>query len=206
MNCTAEFSAHLDAYLIGFIHRNSQASEDFVKVAEPYLLNLAHNFACDMPSDLHRDIVEQAYINLLGKPGAKFNPLRGSAKTFLYDVVRNATLQVRANYCPPGQPKRDRKPRAQKKQEDSWQEKQTTVVSINEVGDLTASRDTANEIMARCDARKILSKAPRRVAAALYRIHFIGEALNESARHIGVGRFKLKRLINTYALQFRETV
>lgn len=205
MNCAAEFSAHLDSYLIGFIHRNQQASEDFVRIAEPYLLNLARNSVPDMPSDLHKDIVEQTYANLLGKTGAKFNPSRGAAKTFLYDVVRNATLQVRAKYCPPGQPTRDRKPRSKKKQEDSEQEKKPAIVSISEVGDLAANSDTADEIMMRCDARRILSKAPRRVATALYRIHFSGEALNDVARHIGVDRFKLRRLINTYALQFRQT-
>lgn len=201
MNCTAELSADLDAHLIGFVQRDHQATEQFINVAKPYLLSLARNFATDLPRDLHEEIVEQVYVNLLGQTGAKFDTQRGTAKAFLYDVVRNATLQVRAQYCPPGQPTRNRKPLADKGHKCDSQRKQLAAVPVTEIEELISTRNTANEIMARCDARTVLCKAPRRIAAALYRIYFAGDTLDEVAHHIGVDRFKLKRLINSYFIQ-----
>ncbi|HEX8649471.1 MAG TPA: hypothetical protein VF708_01425 [Pyrinomonadaceae bacterium] len=203
MKCAAESSADLDAYLIGFVQRDPQETEKFVSIAQPYLLKLARDFASELPRDLWKEIVEQTYVNLLGNVGAKFNPQRGKAKVFLYDVVRNATLQVRAQYHLPGQPTRNRKSRVQKQEEDG-QEKKLTIVPISEVEKLAATRNTACEIMARCDARMILGKAPRRIAAALYRMYFVGEALDDVAHHIGVDRFKLKRLVKAYSLQLRQ--
>jgi hypothetical protein len=203
MSGAAENLSDLDTYLIGFVHRISPASEQFLRLADPYLSNLARSLAFDLPSDLHKDIVEQTYVNLLAGNGARFDPELGSAKAFLYDTLRNAIRQVRAQYCSPGQTTRNRKSCFQEEHEGDLREK-STIISTSEMEELAATCNTANQIMARCDAQTILNKAPRQVAEALYRIHIIGEFLDEVAHHLGTDRFKLRRLINAYCMQFRQ--
>lgn len=204
MDCTAELSADLDAYLIGFVRRDLLATEQFISVAEPYLLNLARNFGFDLPRDLHNEIVEQTYVILLDGAGAKFNSQRGTAKAFLYDVARNATLQVRAQYCPPGQPTRNRRLRTTTSFSGDIKKMSSVIIPIDEVKELAASHNSAHEIMTRCDARMVLVKAPYHIAAILHRLYFNGETLGEIARQTGVNRFKLKRLVNTYFVQLRR--
>jgi DNA-directed RNA polymerase specialized sigma subunit len=180
--------------LVGLQTGNIHACEQFDELLRPYLLNLTRKLASDLPDDLHEEVVQQAYLDLIGNSSIRFDPQRGSAKSFLYFAVRNALRIVRSNYCPPGAPTRS---------DTSSKDRSVSALSIDDLDHEPGTLNVARQIIAGTEANALLKTAPRRVATALRRIHYIGDSLNEVASDLNVSRFKLSREIDTYCKTMR---
>ncbi|HKU76124.1 MAG TPA: hypothetical protein VJR02_19600 [Pyrinomonadaceae bacterium] len=193
MNVSTEDTELFSECLAGFQARDRHFDEQFYELLRPYLVSLARKCARDLPADLQEEVVQQTCLDLIGNSTIKFDVRRGSAKAFLFFAVCNALRTVRANYCPPGSPTRPRK-------SDDEYERANSAVSIEELWYELGTGSAERQITARCDANSLLEKAPRRVAVALTRIHYIGDTLNEVASDLSLSRFKLSREISAYFL------
>jgi hypothetical protein len=56
--------------------------------------------------DLVEDVIQQSWLLLFAHPAGAFRPERGTARSFIDGIVRNAARDVRASYAPPGWPTR----------------------------------------------------------------------------------------------------
>jgi hypothetical protein len=193
MTVSTEDAELFSVCLAGFQARDPHFNEQFDELLRPYLVSLAKKLARDLPVDLQEEVVQQTCLDLIGNSTMKFDLRRGSAKAFLFFAVCNALRTVRANYCPPGRATRPER-------SDDQGEKARSAVSIEELGYEIGTRSAERQIIARCDANSLLKKAPQRVAFALKRIHYIGDALNEVAFDLNLSRFKLSREISAYCM------
>jgi hypothetical protein len=225
MSTAAPALAGLDLLLRDFIAGEPFARNAFPRDARRYLLTIARKMGRGLPDDILLEVVSQALESLLRmRPGA-FDPQRGSAGTFLGLVVRTAVRTVRANYAPPGEVTRQRKPRqpsstdveaaaiptdevsselndetpADEAEIDQDQEVDAVAFDIEAVD----PRNSAWLIEVRHDVRSLLQRASPLVAEGLVRVHACGDGLAEVALDLGVSRFALNRQINRYLRDVR---
>jgi hypothetical protein len=200
--CTVSSRNNFDALLRGFLAGDKSAREALPRVAERYVLKIARILGADLPEDLHREVVNQAFLNLMRQKPGSYNPARGAAGTFLKLMLRNAVRQVRASYIPPGYVTRIRK-------------KKGTTASVTARGAGVTSIDELQQdemprvdggipvVEARHDAEALLRHAPLRLAITLRRLYLDGGTLKEVAVVAGISRFKLRRQIADFAQQVR---
>jgi DNA-directed RNA polymerase specialized sigma24 family protein len=200
MTSTAETS-NFDSTLPGFLSGDPIATEQFVEAARRYLQKIANKLAPGLPIDIREEIVSQTFLNLLGAPGKKFDPRRGSAKAFLKGLLLNAVRQVRAAYCPPGHPTRIRKYPGKRNDAVLYLPPVISLDADNFVVPVDAKGPA--RIEAECDARMILDSAPPLVAAALRLVHFYGDTHKEAADTLGVPVSLLKAEFSNFQRQFR---
>jgi len=196
MTDTPETTKRFDDCLLRFQARDALVTDEFETLIPPYLSNLSRRIAPQLPTDLHQEVVQQTCLNLLGNSRMKFNPKRGSAKMFLVLAVRNALRQVRADYCPPGQPTR-----RSNRNSEATEQPSHRCISIEELDEEVGSDASELEIIARCDADSLLKLAPEEVVIALERIHYWGDTITEVADDLKVSRYKLSRQIAAYYSQ-----
>jgi len=186
-----------DQLLLDFLDGVSDAAEEFVRVASPFLLALARRRAPDLPADLRRDIVSETFAGILTIPKSAFNPAIGPAKAFLAVQIRSAIRRVRANYCSPG-----RRTRALSRTA-TGANSPPLIVPIEELtpADQPRDRHSPQRLDAYCDAKTVLAKAPANVAVALQRIYVMGDRVNDVAEALGVSRFTMARAITAFSNQ-----
>jgi hypothetical protein len=92
----------------GFAVRHESASKRFYEIIVPYLIIRSRAFAPDLPDDLHKDVAHEVLLLLTRRIG-KFDDSRGSFKTFINFLVRDAIKTVRASFTAPGFTTRPRK-------------------------------------------------------------------------------------------------
>lgn len=200
MTDTPETTKRFNNCLLRFQSHDALAIDEFETVIRPYLTNLSRRIAPQLPADLHKEVVQQTCLNLLGNSKLKFNPKRASAKMFLVLAVRNALRQVRADYCPPGQPTR----RGNAKLEGTEQPSDPGM-SLEQLDEEVGSNTSKREIIARCDVASLLKLAPEDVVITLERIHYWGDTMIEVANDLEISRYKLSREISAYCARMRVT-
>src|SRR3989442_3776334 len=94
-------STIFDQSLLEFLSGSYPAVENFPVAARPLLKTFARQAAPELPADIHDEVVSQS-LEYLIEHGARFEPKRGTAKSFLKLLIGQAARKVRADYCPPG--------------------------------------------------------------------------------------------------------
>src|SRR4051812_38007531 len=97
---TSEFQTLVRDFL-----SRSISLDKFSVQAEAKLIRMAKRLAPELPADLHEEIAQQLFLNLCGHP--KFEKVSARPMALLFGLLRDATRQVRSDYCPPGRRKRD---------------------------------------------------------------------------------------------------
>lgn len=175
---------NLDTLLIGFVSRDPVALDQFPRKAKPLVKQLARRWGYDLSCDLHEEVVQETFLTLLGGKITPFKPTRGTVPAYLSGVVRNAVQRVKASYCPPGMRTR----------------------SLN--GDAGGARpfclDEARDYPTHLNVDAmhavwdLFREASTLVASAVVAIFWVGITVAETARNLGVNRFKLRRELRTF--------
>lgn len=217
MSTAAPALAGLDLLLRDFLAGDTRARNALPRDAHRFLLTIARRIGRGLPDDVLGEVVNQALEYLLRMRAGAFDPQRGSAGTFLGLVVRTAVRTVRANYAPPGEVTRQRKPRQSIGADVETASAPTDEMPADEApaGEAEIEQDQEADAVAfdieavdpqnaawlievRHDVRSLLQRAPPLVAAGLVRVHAFGDGLGEVALELGVSRFALNRQINRY--------
>lgn len=201
--CTVISSRNnLDTLLRGFLAGDHVAREKLPRVAERYVLKIARRLGPDLPDDLHYDVVNQAFLNLMLQKPASYNPARGAAGTFLKLMVRNALRQVRASNAPPGHVTRVRKLRGTALPVSA---PSPIVVSLDELDEdnMPTSDRAIATIEARYDVEALLRRAPAELAVILSRVYLQGETVGYVASDVGVSRYIVSRQISEHMQEVR---
>lgn len=184
--------------------------------AERYSLHLSRAKAPDLPDDLHDEICQQAFVELMNVGAAAL--AKHSGKILFRRAVLAAIRSVRATYAPPGQRTRTAKePRFAKiAAEDVGQVADPRAIERSSIRegdfafvDFDRFRDRRLEAeMQRVedafDGEAILKRAPDDgVARALRLIHFDGEPLEAAAAQAKVSRFVLSRRIKAFCAEWQ---
>jgi len=189
--------AFSDQLLASFVLGDIEASDEFRKVAPPVIRGLARRFGPDLPADLIDEVVSETYLLLLGAPGRGFDRTRGSARQFLFGIVRNAVTNVRATNRPPGL-------RTRRRKDDPATGAQ--VVPFDELLHGAAQRflPDSHHVEARLDVEKLLGAVTAVVATAIIGIHLRGESASSVSRRLSVSRFQIDRALR--AVRHRAAV
>ena len=179
-----------DQSLLDFVAGTQPATEDFPKTTRPLLKTFARHAAPELPYDIRDEVVSQS-LEFLIEYGKRFQPARGTAKSFLKLMAGQAARRVRADYRAPwGRTRPDRVERPARPK----------VVFLSDTD--VAHPETLNSLCARSEVRSILRRAPAKIAEALFLIYFAGESVAAAAQAVGLSRFALRREI----LRFMRTV
>jgi hypothetical protein len=163
--------------------------------------------------DLYRrgridEVVQQAYELLVRRPAGHFDPSRGSAAAYMYQAVRLAVRDVRAQYPSPGATTR---PRRGEDGEFVPADPPLTLDHVVSAGEETvtlaetivADADVEDLVLGVLGARALISLIPGeapawlRVAMALIAD---GYTVSEAAAKVGQSRFAVRRAMNRWAL------
>jgi len=191
----------LDGLLRRFLAGDVAAREILPKVAERYVLKIVRGLAADLPDDIHYEVVNQVFENLMLQKSTSYQPARGSAGTFLKLFIRTAIRQVRANYAPPGHVTRIRR----KKGAPVTRVVPPAVLSIDDLqeADVPSVDSGVSAVEAKHDLDAVLRRAAPWLAASLKRLHFGEESMNDVAADAGISRFTLSREIDEFAQEAR---
>jgi hypothetical protein len=193
---------NLDSLLRGFLAGDPATRETLPRVSERYVLKIVRRYAADLPEDIHREVMNQAFTNLLLETPASYNPARGSAGTFLKLIVRNAAREVRALYTPPGQVTR---PNRTKK---LWTEPSAPlIIAMDDLAqtDVPCTDTAMAEVEARHDVEALLRRAAPWLATSLKRLYFDDVPMETVASEAGMSRFTLSRRIQAFATEVAAT-
>jgi DNA-directed RNA polymerase specialized sigma24 family protein len=199
--------ADLDSLLPKFVIRDPAALDVFPRVATPMLGKLARRFAPELPVDLVNEIIQETYCLLLNGSRHAFDPVRGTARKFLFGVVLNATQRVRSNYCPPGTRTRKRIFQADGDL-NREAEFSPAIVPFDETIHCDARRSVFAEVgrlEAEIDLNTLLRGASTLLVTALAAIYLEGHKVADVARTLGVSRFRIGREIRAFVRQRRGT-
>lgn len=183
--------------------------------AERYSLRLSRAKAPDLPDDLHDEICQQAFVELMNVGAVALT--KNSGKILFRRAVLAAIRSVRATYAPPGQRTRTAKePRFAKiAAEDVGQVADPRAIERSSVSegdfafiDFDRFRDRRLEaemqrVEDAIDGKAILKRAPDGVARALRLIHLDGEPLEAAATQSKVSRFVLSRRIKAFCAEWQ---
>src|SRR5262245_7259743 len=102
------FDSQIDDCLCGFLDRDPSKTNMFIALATPIIKQISRRAAPWLPEDLHDEVINQTFVNLLASPNSSFDPVKTNATKFIRRKLSNALRQVRESYRPPGQPSRGR--------------------------------------------------------------------------------------------------
>jgi len=192
--------SELEALLPRFIRGDHEVAIEFDRIARPLLMTYANRLGWLLALDQREEIVQQAFLLLVGSAGRAFDPSRKSVQVFLWLITRRATREVGAMYTMPGSrtrpPKRDESKVAESPM--------ARVVSLEnlEEHEVPPVKDSAKIVDLRHDVAAILAMAPVGVACALSRIHLEEVPMGVVAAEMGTSRFALGRAINKFVETF----
>lgn len=195
-------SPEFDDYLRGFLDRDPIKTDKFIAEAMPLMTRISRRAAPWLPEDLHGEVVDQTFVNLLVSPPSSFDPTETSAVKFIRRKLFNAIRQVKESYRNPGQSSRGRVYRKEAAVEETAAEAATvekkgvkvkkrfaSIVSTDaESFAEPVSWQGAEAIEMACDAATILEKAPPVVGDALWLMHCEGYTSTETADMLGISR------------------
>jgi hypothetical protein len=184
--------------------------------ARLYARRLSKSHASDLPDDLHEEICNQAFVELLNVSPAALATRTG--KALFRRAVRMAIRSVRADYAPPGSRSR---PNANASRQTvaaedvgSIADKQTVqrCMVLDEAGERSIDFDLFSDpdalaaqrnVEDRLATEQILRNAPREVGTALRLIYLDGEPVETVAICLGLTRFSLNRRIAAFCSSWR---
>jgi DNA-directed RNA polymerase specialized sigma24 family protein len=195
--------------LIGFLAGDSDARAQFPGRLGSRIRATAVRIAYDLKQrGLIDEVVQQAYMLLLRRPAGHFDPSRGSAPAYLYQIVRSAARDVRAQNPPPGATTR---PRRDEDGEFVPADPPLTLDQVVSAGEeavtlaetIVADTDVEDLVLGVLGARALLDLVPQQappwLREALAQIA-AGDTLSEAAAQVGQSRFAMRRAINHWAL------
>lgn len=179
-----------DQFLLEFLSGTYPAAETFPDAARPLMKTFARHAAPELAPDIQDEVVSQS-LEFLIEYGSKFQPVRGTAKSFLKLLVGQAARRVRAEYCPPGC-------RTRLSRRDRRQTPRNVSLSAVNLQSALGNSDAVRELDLSCETKAILRSAPPTIARALVLIYFAGEAVATAAKAVGMSRFALSREIRHF--------
>lgn len=192
MNCVyTGGSFRINDAFEAFINGDSEARETLPLRLHDKLLQEAREQARELSEDQLEDIVQEVWLLILGPRGAGWNRDRGSAWSFLRQLIKDAARAVRATYAPPGV--RTRLPTKQARDADGLASRCT--ITLEELPMNEEPCVQAGSAEARAELRLVSGQADPAALHAIYQIEVEGEPVNDVAAELGVSRFHLRRLI-----------
>jgi hypothetical protein len=198
------------ALLTGFLAADPDARTQFPARLGGRLRATAARIAPDLKQrELIDEVVQQAYLLLLRRPAGHFDPDRGSTAAYLYQILRSAVRDIRAENPSPGattRPRRDEDgeyvpadPPLTLDQVISAGEEvitlaETIVADVADVEDLVLGVVGAQALL-----DLVPPEAPDWLRETLALIA-AGDTISESADEVGPSRFAVRRAINHWAL------
>ena len=143
-------------------------------------------------ASLREEVLQQAFVTLLENPG-RYDHARGSASSFLFQVVREAARTIRAAYASPAAPKRAR----------HGATPTPAPMALDDVTDkeaiLFAQAHHANPeaMTARCDIRHLAPRMPPELVIAFTSLAE-GETKVFAAQAAGLTRFQLEARMSRF--------
>lgn len=207
-----------DRELLAFLSGDPVVRQELPKRLNNYLLKRARRMSPTLACQgLAEDIVQRLWQILLRKNPIRFDPDRGSARTYFDYILRTAITDVRSSYTPPGH-----RTRPLRKVEGEIVE-QPPVLSLDTpieeydidgiltLGDLVPDPgDEMEAAEAEMHANWLLSfaqkTAPASVSTALEVIYWKNVTLTEAARIVHLHRTTLRRRINHWINEYRDVL
>lgn len=182
-----------------FLSHDAAAVDTFTRMMAPRILRTARSIGRDLPDDIHAEIVQQTFANLLITQPTDFDPSRGTAWQFLIGKIWNAEKQVRTSY---GYPLR----RKQQYTDHSVVADRPKFVSVDaaETMDFT-TRNYQGIIEGHIYVATVMRRLPTPLASALRLICYENKTKNEAAKLSGLSRFQLHRQLAVLRSQFVAT-
>jgi hypothetical protein len=154
------------------------------------------------------DAVERAYELLLRRPAGHFDPSRGSAAAYLYQIVRLAARDIRAENPHPGATTR---PRRDEEGEFVPADPPLTLDRVVSAGEeaitlaetIVADVDVEDLVLGVLGAQALLDQVPHEAPAWLREALALiagGHTISEAAAQVGQSRFAARRAINHWVL------
>jgi hypothetical protein len=197
------------ALLTGFLADDPDARTRFPAQLGGRLRATAVRIAPDLKQrELIDDVVQQTYALLLRRPAGHFDPSRGSAAAYLYQIVRLAARDIRAENPYPGattRPRRDEEdefvpadPPLSLDQVVSADEEAVTLAEM-----IAADVDVENMVLGVLGAKALLDLVPHEAPTWLPEVMALiaaEDTISESADEVGPSRFAVRRAIDHWAL------
>lgn len=173
--------------LLNFLSHEPTATDPFIKIMEPRFMRTARRIGRDLPEDIHGEIVQQTFANLLITRSTDFDPSRGTAWQFLIGKIWNAEKQVRLSY---GHPIR----RREKEEKRAIVAERPKFVSVEVAAELNLSTPNYQKILdGHMYVATVMRRVPPPLASALRLICYQNKTKKEAAMLSGLSRFQLQR-------------
>jgi DNA-directed RNA polymerase specialized sigma24 family protein len=150
------------------------------------LRQLARKLRGDLAPDLLEDAVAEVWLYLI-RYFPRFDPSRGTARTFLRLLLKNALRKVRACYAHPNA---------------LWRPgpEPEALASLEEsVARALPAPGGQTHIESHADANRLVSLAPIAVRRALLLVHVEGLTVTEAAEKLSLSRFTLARRLEAFS-------
>ena len=183
--------------LIAFLRGAPCARADSTRVIWKRLVLATRQVLPRMDAYIRDEIVQQAFVILLENP-RRYDPARGTAASFLCQVVREASRAVRAAYAPPATRKRERADATLP----------ATPVALHDVTEKEAMQfaqahdGSAEAIESGCDIRHLALGMPVQLLLAFTSVAE-GDTKIHAAHAVGITRFQLETRMTRFRREMR---
>jgi hypothetical protein len=182
---------------------------------------MARRWAPALGRDCIEEVVQRAWLLLLGKPAGRFDPKRGTALSYATAIARTSLRDVWAAYAPPGQPTRPRRAdggaegaaargrggtdrRGPVSLDQAQRSGDGTSFTLGQVLEaVTPEPDFAAAAESDLDTASVLAAVARAVspelAMALHHVCHHDRTLSDAARAVGMDRSTLSRQVRGLA-------
>lgn len=183
--------------LVRFLNNHPGARVSFAKDLRRRLTLVTKKIMPDLDASLREEVVQQAFVALLDNP-RRYNPARGTAISFLFQIVREAARTVRAAYAPPATRKRERSdaptPAAPVALHD---------LTDNEMMQFAPARyGSAESVEARCDLLVLVPRLPGQLLIA-FTLIAEGDTKVLAAQMAGITRFQFDTRMTRFKRDMR---
>jgi DNA-directed RNA polymerase specialized sigma24 family protein len=185
---------HLESYLLG----DSNSLGPLYKSAKRSLLRFLSRRAPFMPEDVREEVFDQIFVRLIENPPA-YDPAKGSLRSLMFGLARNALKQVRATYVAAGQ--KTRLSRNENEFATKAAEPRLKKVAscdeylVNPVEEIPSLRWTDTQICAMAESHELLASLPPDRASALWLVRGVEYSATEAGKIMGKTRFAVARLL-----------
>lgn len=177
--------------------------------AQRYCDVVTRHLCPDLPEDLHEDIFQESFAELLRIGTAGLD--KHSGLTLFRRMIFSAVRIVRSDYAPPGARTRSAKdaPERIAAEDVGWTVSAADLArctfAAEQGGHIDFDRFESREAAAvlqqmedRIDGERLLARAPAAIATALRLICLDGELVEHAAERVRMDRFKLYREVATF--------
>lgn len=183
--------------LIAFLCDAPGARAAFARLLGNRLVLATRQVLPRMDADMRSEIVQQAFVILLENP-CRYDPARGTAASFLCQIVREASRAVRAAYAPPATRKRERADAPLPSIPVALHD-----VTEKETMQFAQARDgSAEAIEAACDIRHLLPHMPAQLILAFTSLAE-GDTKVHAAQAAGITRFQFEARMTRFRREMR---